>query len=255
MCEQSAWRAEIPWEEGTEADFADFKEKMANAKISGAINESSSGDESSENEEVVKDKVTKRFADYNRFVDTESEEEDDPDQDEDPGSGNPEQRILWAAQHNKMEIAEEMLREKPGLVGARDEDLYTPLHRASYNNHLKMARFLLRSGADPRAETDTGWTPLHSAAKWNNVQIAELMLNAGVSVNHVSEGGLTPLHVAAMSTNCRETVELLLMQSNVDLYLLSNQGDSARDIAERSGPLSPLFDAAIPRSIQAYRKT
>ena len=40
MCEQSAWRAEIPWEEGTEADFADFKEKMANAKISGAINES-----------------------------------------------------------------------------------------------------------------------------------------------------------------------------------------------------------------------
>jgi len=95
---------------------------------------------------------------------------------------------------------------------------------------------------------------LHSAAKWNNTQIVELMLNAGVSVNHVSEGGLTPLHLAAMSTNCRETVELLLMQPNVDLYLLSNQGDSARDIAERSGTLAPLFDAAMPKAIESYRK-
>jgi len=277
---RSAWTAEIPWQEGTDADFADFKEEMAKAKDHTRQDDETSSSSQSEEEDkptrrtsavleiaetgeqptftedgaLEVDTVNKKFEEYNKMVDTETEEEDDPAEEEDPGEDKPEIRILWAAQFNKLDIAKEMLLGKPGLVKARDEDLYTPLHRACYNGHIEMARLLLETGADFMATTDTGWTPLHSAAKWNNVGCAELMLNAGVPVNTVSEGGLTPLHVASMSYNCRDVVELLLLQPGVDLTLTSNQGDTALEIAERTGPLGPLFQTAAPRSIQKYRK-
>ena len=79
-----------------------------------------------------------------RLPDEQSDDEDEEEEEEgeDPGEENPNERILWAAQHNKMDLAKEMLSKNAKLVGARDSDLYTPLHRASYNNHLQMAKVL-----------------------------------------------------------------------------------------------------------------
>jgi len=183
-----------------------------------------------------------------------NESGDEIEDNEDPGDNDPKARILWAAQNNEIELVKSMLQKSPGLIAARDEDLYTPLHRAAYSNHSQMVKFLLEQGADPLSQTDTGWTPMHSAAKWNNSDIVEILLNAGTPVNTISEGGLTAIHVAAMSTNCRQTVELLLMQPDIDLSLTSNQGDTAYDIAVRSGPLGDLFDAALPKATQFYRE-
>ena len=55
-------------------------------------------------------------------------------------------RILWAAQNNQLDLVKEMVGAAPGLVGARDEDLYTPLHRAAYNNHIQERDDLLFKG-------------------------------------------------------------------------------------------------------------
>ena len=52
---------------------------------------------------------------------------------------NPKLRFLWAAENNHLDIAKEMLEKDPELVNVTDGDLYTPLHRASYENHREMA--------------------------------------------------------------------------------------------------------------------
>ena len=46
----------------------------------------------------------------------ESDEDEEEEEGEDPGEGNPNERILWAAQHNKMEVAKEMLLKNAKLV-------------------------------------------------------------------------------------------------------------------------------------------
>ena len=183
----------------------------------------------------------------------ESDEDEDEEEGEDPGEGNPNERILWAAQHNKMEVAKEMLLKNPKLVGARDSDLYTPLHRASYNNHLQMAKLLLHHGADPLATTEDGWTPLHSAAKWNCVLVVELLLST-TPVNCVTRGGQTPLHLACLASSSRDTVELLLSQAELEPGLKNSQGDTAREVAARTGNLAPLFDCVEPKALRRHKE-
>ena len=75
-------------------------------------------------------------------------------------------RLLWAAQHNKLNLVREVLSSRPELVHHRDSDGYTALHRAAYSDHPKMARHLLKRGADITARTsEDQWTPLHSACR------------------------------------------------------------------------------------------
>lgn len=54
--------------------------------------------------------------------------------------GDPAKKILWAAENNMLETVEEMLNESADLIESRDSDLYTALHRASYNDHLDMTK-------------------------------------------------------------------------------------------------------------------
>jgi len=249
----SKWGVQIHWQDGTDKDFEDFPAQMELARQKEEKRKAAGRhpDESSEESETETEGVEK-IRKFNQLDEVESESSDEDN--EDPGPEKPELRILWAAQNDKLDLVKSLLVEKPGLVAARDSDLYTPLHRAAYNNHIKVVKYLIEEGADPLATTDTGWTPMHSAAKWNNAEIVEILLHAGTPVNTSSEGGLTALHVAAMSSSCRQTLEFLLMQPDIDLSLASNQGDTARDIAVRSGPFACLFDAASPRAIQSYRR-
>ena len=215
--------ATIPWQEGREEDFADLREGLRRLRAGEALGGEGSSEESSEEDEA------------------------------DPGEGDPGARILWAAQHNRMDIAKELIARSPKLVGSRDSDLYTPLHRASYNNHLQMATLLLKEGADPLATTADGWTPLHSAAKWNCSGVAELLL-AATPVNCVTRGGQTPLHLACLAGSSRETVELLLAHQDIDPTLANSQGDTPRMVAARNGGLAELFDAVEPGGVRRARE-
>lgn len=82
-----------------------------------------------------------------------------------------------------------ILRERPSTVHAKDEDGYTPLHRACYNDLFEMAQLLIQYGADVNAKTNDKWTPLHSACKWTNASIVGLLLQHGADVNARSDGG------------------------------------------------------------------
>uniref|UniRef100_A0A182J4C9 Uncharacterized protein n=1 Tax=Anopheles atroparvus TaxID=41427 RepID=A0A182J4C9_ANOAO len=174
---------------------------------------------------------------------------DDPDdlveEDKDP-QATLERYALWAAGENKLEIVENIVKRKPSVVHAVDNDGYTALHKACYNDNPTMAKILLRYGADPMARTAMGWTPLHSACKWNNAACVALVLQHGADVNARSDGDQTPLHIACTVSDCRSTLMTLLMNEECDPERRNNSNETAEQIAKRSGLSYTLFQMAHP---------
>jgi len=68
-----------------------------------------------------------------------------------------------------------------------------PLEFAISSGNLEVARILLGHGADPNLADESGMTPLHRAA-WNlNLKAAQLLLDHGADPGHESRRGITPL--------------------------------------------------------------
>lgn len=147
-------------------------------------------------------------------------------------------KVLLAAEKGRLfELVKYASRDD--LVNYRDKDNYTPLHRASYGGHLDCAKYLIRHGANIEAKTDDGWTPLHCAVRWNNADIAEYLLKKGADVNARSSGNNTPLHIVCSngrySLTC-DIIQMLLFHPDCDYTIKNVSGDTAYDIAKRSGP-------------------
>ena len=134
----------------------------------------------------------------------------------------------------------------PEILAVRDGDMYTPLHRASYNGHTPVVSFLLSEGADIEARTIDGWQPLHCACRWNKVEVASLLLQNGACVNTQTNGGQTPLHLASSNDRAKRTLELLLSHPLVDTELRNGQREVPLTVAGRNGRLSYLFTMAEP---------
>lgn len=156
----------------------------------------------------------------------------------------PEKEILWAAAAGDADIVKKLVSENPGLVSVRDSDGYTPIHRACYQNHLDIVQILLENQADISALTNEDWQPLHSASKWNSSSCVSLLMDWGADVNSLTKGGLTPLHLAASNPSAFETLTLLLNNPLIDPSIVSKNGETAFEIAQRCGPYSRLFDMA-----------
>ncbi|KAM9819983.1 ankyrin repeat domain-containing protein 49 [Syngnathus typhle] len=159
----------------------------------------------------------------------------------------PAELILWAAENNRVSTVHRLLSAEVSLVHSSDDDAYTPLHRAAYSNHTAVAASLLVAGSKVNSRTIDGWTPLHSACRWGHVAMATLLLHHGADVNAQTNGGLTPLHLAASHSSSaksdwRHTLELLLSQRHLKAGLRSYSGESASELARRSGPYHFLFE-------------
>ncbi|NXE53400.1 ANR49 protein, partial [Casuarius casuarius] len=155
---------------------------------------------------------------------------------------NPDKLLLWAAENNRLSTVRRLLSQKLAPVNTRDEDQYTPLHRAAYSGHLDIAHELVAHGADVHALTVDGWTPLHSACKWNNTKVASFLLQQGADINAQTNGLLTPLHIAAGNKNSKQTLLLLLMNRYVKPDLKNNLDETALDIARRTDIYHYLFE-------------
>ncbi|XP_048651942.1 ankyrin repeat domain-containing protein 49 isoform X1 [Marmota marmota marmota] len=168
---------------------------------------------------------------------------------------DPSKLLLWAAEKNRVKkkkgkkgnhkiltTVQRLLSEKATQVNTRDEDEYTPLHRAAYSGHLDIVRELVAQGADVHAVTVDGWTPLHSACKWNNTRVASFLLQHDADVNAQTKGLLTPLHLAAGNRDSKETLELLLMNRYIKPDLKNNLEETAFDIARRTSIYHYLFE-------------
>ena len=145
-------------------------------------------------------------------------------------------------------------RSQIELIGYRDEDGYTALHRAAYSNQLDTCRLLMsferlddEFAALKQLEkrTEMGWTPLHSAAYWNSYEIVDYFLrHVGANVNAQTSGGQTPLHLCAQQSNCMQTILILLSHPGIDLRVKNEQGETALDIARRASKFNGLFEIA-----------
>ncbi|XP_036180564.1 ankyrin repeat domain-containing protein 49 isoform X3 [Myotis myotis] len=160
---------------------------------------------------------------------------------------DPSKLLLWAAENNRvnkqktLSTVRRLLSEKATLVNTRDEDEYTPLHRAAYGGHLEVVRELIAHGADVHAVTVDGWTPLHSACKWNNARVASFLLQHDADINAQTKGLLTPLHLAAGNRDSKDTLELLLMNRYVKPGLKNTLEETALDIARRTSSAFHLY--------------
>ena len=79
---------------------------------------------------------------------------------------------------------------------AQTSDGDTPIHRASENRHVVIARLLLKHGADVNALGKGEWTPLHTASRLGHLEIGKLLLEYGADVNAKDYEYCTPLYVA-----------------------------------------------------------
>lgn len=207
--------AQIPWSEGQPQDFIGLQEAIASGQAK--RDEFEAEDDSSSSED-----------------------------DEEPGENQPGNRLLWASQHNRLDLMQVLLESQPDLVKFADEDGYTALHRAAYSDNREVCVALLMAGSDLAARTNDGWTPLHSASRWNSASCVELLLAWGADVNSTTQGGQTPLHLAAFCAKSRNSLLLLLNHPRIQPMTKNCQEDTPADIARRNGNSVDLFDLLLP---------
>lgn len=180
-------------------------------------------------------------------VDEETHTEEWYQEKEEALKDNPKELILWAAENNRLSTVLRLLVADPLLVHYCDEDGYTPLHRAAYSGHVEVVRTLLAAGSMVNHRTVDGWTPLHSACRWSHAIVACCLLQHGAKLNAQTNGGLTPLHLAAshsnsLKPNTSHILEFLLSKRDLKPGLRSSSGETAADVARRSGPFYFLFE-------------
>ncbi|XP_022117497.2 ankyrin repeat domain-containing protein 49 [Pieris rapae] len=161
---------------------------------------------------------------------------------------NPIDHILWAAENGELETIKDILSNHPGLVHAKDSDGYSPLHRASYSNHIHVISYLLSVGANVHAKTELGWTPLHSACKWNNYAAAARLLAAGANPAALSNGELTPLHLLSSIGQSKSTLLILFLREDIVEIAQkpNNSNETPRMLASGHGIYAPLFEMVLP---------
>lgn len=61
-------------------------------------------------------------------------------------------------------------------------------------------------------------------------------------MNSTTKGKQTPLHLASLTSDSLAILEMFLLSPGVDTSIKNAAGDTARDIAFRSGPQYQLFE-------------
>uniref|UniRef100_A0A0A9XAM8 Ankyrin repeat domain-containing protein 49 n=1 Tax=Lygus hesperus TaxID=30085 RepID=A0A0A9XAM8_LYGHE len=158
----------------------------------------------------------------------------------------PDKELLWAAEHSVIQVVRKIVEQNPELVHARDKDGYTPLHRACYNDHVDIVKYLLMNGARHDAQTNERWQPLHSACRWNSLKCAAALISFGADINAKTDGGITPLHLAAQQQEGKHLIQLLLSQPEIKGSEINSGNDTPIDIARRSGRLEKYFEVLDP---------
>lgn len=114
-----------------------------------------------------------------------------------------------AAQQGDLEQVKKLLESDPASIEAPLQDGKKPLHKAAYEGHVDVVRFLLEKGANVDSRSNSGSSPLHGAAFHNRPEIARILVEAGADVNLANNYGYTPLLSAAVGGS-HEVVQILL---------------------------------------------
>ncbi|MEE9593014.1 MAG: ankyrin repeat domain-containing protein, partial [Thermoplasmata archaeon] len=71
-----------------------------------------------------------------------------------------------------------------------------PLQAAAAGRQIEAVTLLLEAGADPDADSESGFTALRTAAASGDVDMTRNLLESGATVDVMTEGGKTPMELA-----------------------------------------------------------
>jgi ankyrin repeat protein len=126
--------------------------------------------------------------------------------------------------------------ERPQDVHSQDlYDKSTPLHLASAQGHVEVARVLFECGADLTTRDIQGWTPLHHASRRGNLKVARFLVEHGTDVTAEDEDGSSPLHVAAQCGKVE--VAQFLVEHGADVKSHDRRGSTPLHHASLEGKL------------------
>ncbi|KAA8518397.1 hypothetical protein F0562_015720 [Nyssa sinensis] len=81
-----------------------------------------------------------------------------------------------------VDLALALLKKNGGNINSRNMFGLTPLHIATWRNHIPIIRRLLAAGADPNArDGESGWSSLHRALHFGHLAVASILLQSGAS--------------------------------------------------------------------------
>ncbi|RWR80370.1 inhibitor of Bruton tyrosine kinase [Cinnamomum micranthum f. kanehirae] len=87
-----------------------------------------------------------------------------------------------------------LLKKNGGNIDARNPFGLTPLHIATWRNHVPMVQRLLAAGADPNArDGESGWSSLHRALHFGHLAVASVLLQSGASLVLEDSKGRAPV--------------------------------------------------------------
>ncbi|CDP10532.1 unnamed protein product [Coffea canephora] len=97
-----------------------------------------------------------------------------------------------------VDLALAWLKKSGGNVNARNSFGLTPLHIATWRNHVPIVRRLLAAGADPNArDSESGWSSLHRAMHFGHLTVASVLLQSGASITLEDSKSRTPIDLVS----------------------------------------------------------
>ncbi|KAJ6796559.1 Uncharacterized protein M6B38_219120 [Iris pallida] len=128
-------------------------------------------------------------------------------------SSNP--KDLWSVSREgslgELDSALVLFKKNGGNIDSRNIFGLTPLHIATWRNHVPIVRRLLAAGADPDArDGESGWSSLHRALHFGHLAVASVLIQSGASLT-------------LEDSKCRTPVDLL---SGPVLQVVGNEDDS-----------------------------
>ncbi|KAL1259509.1 hypothetical protein QQF64_010086, partial [Cirrhinus molitorella] len=154
----------------------------------------------------------------------------------DPGAldRNGQTALHLCCEHNEANCLSVILRHYPQNpsphLEMRNYEGLTPLHLAVQNGDKKLARILLKSGAEINAgDNKSGRSPLVHAVENNFTEMVSFLIESGCDVNAQSYSGNTALH-SACGRGHIEIVRVLL-KNGADSSLKNNHNDTAIMVA------------------------
>ncbi|XP_019866708.1 ankyrin repeat and protein kinase domain-containing protein 1-like [Aethina tumida] len=133
----------------------------------------------------------------------------------------------------------ELLLKNKAKTNITDVKKRSPLHLAVMNDCYEIAELLINSGADVNAADEEKQTPLHYAVQMNQKNFVDMLLKHKGTVKQTDIDGYTPLHVAACKGN-KPIIKMLLNRYPKGLHLVTYQGDTPLDLAERFNKMKEM---------------
>ncbi|CAK8989360.1 Putative ankyrin repeat protein RF_0381, partial [Durusdinium trenchii] len=147
-----------------------------------------------------------------------------------------------AAYVGDVEAVEQLIKDRPGLLGARDARERTPFFCALANGQTEVVKFFIKKGVNTKELSPRGLAPIHVVATnpLGPVEIVKALVDSGVEIDTVDYKGRTALHHCAMSGN-----------GDIAEYLVELKADASKGDNDGVAPLSMALRRGNSRVIHA----